>query len=135
MPRVQFCSLSIVRTTRSPSKTWPLPTECSTSDGRVVTITDGKIATIEEKEAEQVEPVNAEEIEELRNQVQTLTDSLTEAQALIAEQKEVIVSNYTPAPRVAAVKVAKNTKANTNTKTSAELTAEVKEKRANSKTL
>jgi len=104
-------------------------------DGRVVTITDGKIATIEEKEAEQVEPVNAEEIEELRNQVQTLTDSLTEAQALIAEQKEVIVSNYTPAPRVAAVKVAKNTKANTNTKTSAELTAEVKEKRANSKTL
>lgn len=79
-------------------------------DGRIVTITDGKIASIETAPADVEEtPINQVEVDELRNQVATLTDLLTQAQAVIVEQKEVITSNYSPAPRVAAPKAAKST--------------------------
>lgn len=102
-------------------------------DGRIVTVNEGRIASIETAPvAEPETPVNNEEIEELRNQVATLTDQLTQAMEIISEQKETITSNYSPAPRVAASKAPKATEKNAKTKD--EMKAEVKNKLATNKT-
>lgn len=101
-------------------------------DGRIVTVNEGKITTIETAPAEPETTVNTEEIDELRNQVATLTDQLTQAMEIIAEQKETITSNYSPAPRVAATKAPKSTEKNAKTKD--EMKAEVKNKLATNKT-
>jgi ATP-dependent protease ClpP protease subunit len=101
-------------------------------DGRVVTVNEGKITSIEAAPEQTEEAsVNTEELEELRNQVATLTDLLTQAQTVIAEQKEVITSNYSPAPRVAATKAPKSTE--NNAKTKEEMKAEVKAKMSTNK--
>lgn len=76
-------------------------------DGRIVTVNEGRIASIETAPAEPESSITVEDVEELRNQVATLTDQLTQAMEIISEQKETITSNYSPAPRVAAAKAAK----------------------------
>jgi ATP-dependent Clp protease protease subunit len=70
----------------TPDGTFELP------DGRTVTIEDGAISEI-------IEASGSEE-ENLREQVNTLTNSLLEAQGLIGELQAQVRSNYNVAPRV-----------------------------------
>ena len=94
-------------------------------DGRVVTVAEGVVASIEVKE-EAVEDLT-DQLAERDARIAELENSLTEAQTLIAEQNEVITSNYTPKPRLAV----KNTagKGGKKLEDAASLKAEALEKR------